>query len=203
MGVGNLDAQAQITFLSETREFYLAVYAPGEGGRRLQKVEGITNFDTTIRELSQGVSAEGNTLTYTQDVEYTTVDNASPLSVIRNPLNDQTLLDVYLNLLKASGEEAFDSLTAIDPSPPAGPGDDDDGDDGLSTGAIAGIAAGGAVLLAIGGYMLLRSRDADSHERLNGNENEPPVSFSAVQSEEVSTIDQRSTPAETGYGDQR
>ena len=208
VGVGTLDAAAQTLFMSVTKEFYEETVYGGGSRRRLQAVQGVSDFTTTVRYRDQEVVDDGNTVEYEQDIAYVSTTEATPFDVIRQPFNDAALSASYVEQLRTQGGAAFAGLTSVE-APAIKPRSDDD--DGLGTGAIAGIIVGAVVLLAVGIFLVMRSNQGGTHAQLNERDNAPPATFSALQSEEVSTMDDhgihRAGTGETGsildVGDQR
>ena len=188
-----MNAAAQTVFMSVTKDFYEeTAYNVDERRRRLrrlQAVQGVSDFTTTVRYRDQQVSDEGNIVTYEQDIAYLSTTEATPFDVIRQPFNDATLSSIYVEQLRSEGGDDFAGLTSVEAPAVAAPRDDDDDDDGLGTGAIVGIIVGAVALLAIGLFIVMRSNNNDGHAQLNDRDNSPPATFSALQSEEVSTMD--------------
>ena len=204
-----MNAAAQTVFMSVTKQFYEGSVYNDDGRRRLQAVQGVSDFATTVRYRGQEVGAEGNTVEYEQDIEYVSTTQATPLDVIRQPFNNATLSSIYVEQLRSQGGESFAGLSSVEAPVVVAPRSDDD--DGLGTGAIVGIIVGAVALCAIGLFIVMRSNNNDGHEQLNERENSPPATFSALQSEEVSTMDDhglnRAGTGESGsildVGDQR
>ena len=169
----------------------------------------MSDFSTTVRYVNQRETDQGVVVEYQQDLKYVSTTEARPLDVIRQPFEDDDLSAIYVNQLKASGSPEFADLESV--SPPESLEGDDDDDGGLSTGALVGIIVGAAAAVAIGIFLVMRSNRGGSHEQLNERDNSPPATFSALQSEEVSTMDDqgigRAGTGETGsildVGDQR
>lgn len=209
LGVGELNAPAQAIWTSVTRDFYLEIYnnrrrnllLRGGGGRQQRnlQVQGVSDLDTIVKYVDQGVTADGNTIIYDQEISYTSISEADVLDVIVEPFNDPDVVTAYVNDLKAADGVAFGGLTGVEAPNVQEPPDDDD--DGLSGAAIGGICAGGAVLLIAGGYFLMRGNGGGgTHERLPAS-NEPPATFSALQSEEVSTMEDPNLGRVAGSGE--
>ena len=212
--VGEFSVVDQSNFALATQEFYETIY-PKSGSsrrqrhlRRLQVVPGVTDLTTTIKYRGQNVAGNTNTITYDQDVTYTSVTAANVFSIIRGPFDDEALASQYTDLLQARGG-AFAEISDV--QQPVNQRNNDDDDGGLSGGAIGGIIAAGVVLFAVGVYLMVRSSGSRTHTRMSASGNEPPASFSVMQSEEVSTMDDanivRAGTGDTGsmmdHGDQR
>ena len=149
------------------------------------------------------------TLTYTQTLLYTPgSSDVTAEQVVETPFVSNERRVVYVGDLKSSGDDAFSTLANVSPVEfPVPPPDDD----GLSTGAIIGIAVGGGcafMLLLFGGYqMYSRSKSRTGYFSDVGEA--PPTSIRAG-GDEVSRLDEPSkmgvlTSDESlaGYGDQR
>jgi hypothetical protein len=162
------------------------------------------------------------TVTYQQDFEYIpTRDDVTVSSLATDPFANQNGRDAFLELLQEANAAVFGDVTstsqvALPELPDAAtqaPKDDDD-DDVLSTGAIIGIAVGGAVALAIIIYAVMvgtnSSSDKGGDYQASTAENPPAVLKVSVAGDEVSTLDGpagNTAPASgaslTEYGDQR
>jgi hypothetical protein len=127
---------------------------------------GVENMRTQIRLVSQRVTSTGLRLVYNQDLQWTEKGErqATPLSasdLVAMPYQYQPTNDVYIGILKTiKGFENVGSPfplpvipQAPTPSPTAAPTQAKSSDSSpLSTGAIIGIAVGGAVFLIIVAY---------------------------------------------------
>ena len=121
--------------------------------------------------------------------------------IITQPFATQTARDTFATLLRNSGDAAFaniDTVSAVTQDVPASEG-------GLSTGAIIGIAVGGAAgvaLLAGGGYWLSKRNQDGGYAKDVGDQ--PPSSLNLGGYDDVSTLQEptRDNRIST-YGDQR
>jgi hypothetical protein len=196
-------------------------------------VDGHSNFSTRLRFVSQSTPSTTTpvttTITYDQDLSYveeSTTDPISPEYLAVMPYQDVEANTELRSRLQNANMNVFRNLESEIPVPQVG---ETRGDGGLSTGAIAGIAVGGAIGLAILTLFVSRGFHKDDDDYDNGerrrqgnvwNDNDvlsheetdsrPPTSFNISQSDDVSTIQNpiRSSgglvsQSDAEYGDQR
>ena len=133
------------------------------------EAEGVTRFLRRFvgggRKLQSSSSVE---VTYTQSTKYRTKDSSADIyEIVESPLEQQADRDVYVKTLKDM--DGYEGLTDVSSVSVPGDGGDqvvDGGEesDGLSTGAIIGIACGGiAGAILLGGLIYVSTRsDKDS-----------------------------------------
>jgi len=206
VNVKELSATQLEVFFPDTlvREFTEAYYnGTASVRRRLQLNDDITSVETTVVNVKQDPQSDVNTLTYSQGVSYIPLTDNPPTAreVINGFFDDDESNRAFVAALKEDPDFAGmpDTVGITIPS-------SDSGDDGLSAGAIAGIAVGGAfgaLLLGYGGYKMMSGKDDGSYIQ---STSQPPNQFDLNESEDVSTMD----PAKMGeggsmaeYGDQR
>ena len=151
------------------------------------------------------------TLTYTQTLLFTPGNSdVTAEEVVEAPFLNDALRIVYVGNLQSSGDDAFSTLANVSPvgfpAPPP-----DSGDDGLSTGAIIGIAVGGGcalMLLLLGGYQMY-SRSQSRTEYFGEGGETTPASIRAG-GDDVIRLDEpikrgvrTSDQSLADYGDQR
>lgn len=119
-------------------------------------------------------------VTYTQSTKYRTQDSSLDIyEIVEGPLEQQADRDVYVKTLKdMNGYEGLTDVSSV-----TVPGDDGDRvvdgseqQDGLSTGAIIGIACGSvAAAILLGGLIFISSKsDKDSEAGDRGTSTQSP-----------------------------
>jgi hypothetical protein len=157
-------------------EKWFVAYFNEKEMRRLQQSRGLQFRVPSVRDMSSAFdvtsqnsqSAQGNTITYTQTLDYmATSDAKEPNDYALLPFVNTPYKQMLVETLR-SNINAFSTLTDI--STPVIPSETGGGDGGLSLGAIIGIAVGGAaglLLLAWGAYAMGSRRD-DRHPVSDG-----------------------------------
>jgi hypothetical protein len=169
-GVGELSNDDLRGVEIVTSSWYTEFFAERESARRrrnLQTTVAVKDMETTIEVTGQDASNGANTVTYTQKISYIALDGAlPPIQYITLPFrNDMANVDYGTSL--RLNMTAFERILLPIEEPTVGKAppeneDNDGGDDGLSAGAIAGIAIAGAVgagIVAIGGYRFMEGKD--------------------------------------------
>lgn len=214
--------------------WFVAYFNEKETRRRLQQSRSLQFRVPAVRDMSTAFdvtgqnsqSAEGNSITYTQTLDYEATSDAKEandyalLPFVNTPYK-QLLVETLRNNI-----DAFSSLTDI--STPVIPAETGGDDGGLSLGAIIGIAVGGAaglLLLAWCAYAMGSRRD-DRHPVSDGagysgsgdidDANMMPSTFQMSHGDDdiISTMDDPTVAklggtmsgeasALGGYGDQR
>lgn len=174
LGVANVNSL--ITFVSQD---------PPYTGRRL----------STLRKLEDG--DEELMITYDQTVAYE-ISPDSPMTeadIVTQPFMSDQSRAIYSDRLRETGDPAFENIQGTSQITQAG-----SEDSGLSTGAIIGIAVGGAAGLALlvgGGYYMFSKRGGGGYK--STGEDQPPQSLALGGGDDVSALHEPNKP----YGDQR
>jgi hypothetical protein len=219
-GVDPLDDTSSQVWQTAHADWYVNFY------KDQQPLFGIFNVDTTIAFVSQdpprtqrrGLSGSRNLqnqqlkLIYNQTISYenTSSTTLSTQGVITQALASDTARAGYTAQLKATDDNAFADITGVSgvsQGGQGGGGGEDDG--GLSTGAIVGIAVGGAAgLVLLGGALYMATHRGDGgYEKSAGDH--PPSSLQLGGGDDVSTLNdpgkssRRAADSLGGYGDQR
>lgn len=221
-GVTEMDATSVGIFEAVTKEWFQEFYNGDNRRRKLAFGDGLASvriMTTTITFLGQDpVAADPdanqplpvNTVRYKQEVNYfanAQAPTADQLVLI--PFEDSDGNARYVSDLRSFGDATFENVQ----SPIEVPVIDeiDSGSDGLSGGAIAGIAVGGAVALLAAGYVGFRAMGGSDRSASGyvDPDTRPPASFNVSASEDVSTMEDPNQKVASGdgslaeYGDQR
>ena len=196
------------TYVAHTKQFY-----------KSQTEFGVENLETTCTFKKQELTAsrrlaasirglqQSGTLkvTYDQSVTYMIAQSSAvtPSDVVLQPFASDTARGVFTDMLIATGDPAFAGLTSVSSVSQGQPDPSNDGG-GLSTGAIIGIACGGAAglaLLAYGGYRISQKDSGGTGYSTTGDDM-PPSSLRLTGRDDVSTLDNKGV-MDSRYGDQR
>lgn len=173
----------------------------------------MTNQAPVTRRLLWGRSLQSSggqvQLTYNQELSFTAQnDKVTSADVAAGPFDTSSRRTEYVVTLRNSGDDGLSKVVSAEEV--VVPETKSTSSSGLSTGAIAGIAVGGAIVLmllmwAISKWVLYRSNKLSGY--IGDVEDAPPTSIKTGP-DDVSTMDgyskvRSSRESLAGYGDQR
>ena len=152
------------------------IYTGQAGSEPIRRRNRRLNASSATRELQ----TNSLVVTYTQITTYRTDDpNLNIEEIVEMPLQTAVQRDRYVGTLKRNTNGGYDQLTGVsaitatDDIPVDAPdsgedGTEDAGGGGLNTGAIAGIAAGGAVVVVLAAGLVYYRARGGSGDNTNG-----------------------------------
>ena len=216
-----MSAEAVTAWEASTKEYIETFYSDPTNTKAVSAQDVTTDLTVTSlgppsRRFLMGrflqTSSDQVQVTYSQLLNFNpTVSKVDVEKVASYPFDSGSRLVEYLAVLQNSGNSALAKVTKVsEVTIPVTPNKGGGSSSALSTGAIIGIAVGGAVVLvilmcAISKWVLYRS---SKHSGYVGDvEDAPPTSIRAGQ-DDVSTMDgyskvRSSRESLAGYGDQR
>lgn len=215
VNAGRLDPSETNRWEEKTAEWFTDFFNQaqrrrGINSRNLQ-ADRVRNMSTAVIFISQNVATNGNIITYNQRLRYILEGgNLGPNEYVTLPFeNDEAnrayggmLRSEFVNMRSVSLPLQVPIISEVPPK--------DDGKDGLSLPIIAGIAAGGFVVIVVAAYFLFASGSKDGYQPTNSSG--PPAQFNISADEDISTIGEPNVAKRTevlpsllegGYGDQR
>lgn len=209
-GVDPLNDSSWMTYEETYMEFVTLFY-------RANPDYGVTNVEIKLEFVSQDPPLSSRRLgekrrlqdqlniVFNQAITYAITPNSSlsTAEVVTQPFAAQQSRDAFAQLLQNSGDAAFANIEGVSGLSQSNPAPAGDG--GLSTGAIIGIAVGGAAgaaLLIGGGYWLYKRNHSGGYAKDVGDQ--PPSSLNLGGGDDVSTLqDPARDHKMSTYGDQR
>jgi hypothetical protein len=220
-GVASLDTASTDVWETTTKTWFEEFYNGVIGRRHLvfgDGIDGVDTMETTVTYRDQeAVAADASanrefpqlTIIYDQEITYFATSVApTPREIIVVPFEDTDGNAMYAADLQTSNDPAF-ALVQSPIESPIIPGAGDD-DDGLSTGAIVGIAVAGGFVFLMAAFLGIRMMGSDDGEGYVDPDTRPPGQFNVAASDDVSAIDDAPAKAlgagdasVAEYGDQR
>ncbi|KAI2501471.1 hypothetical protein MHU86_12986 [Fragilaria crotonensis] len=217
VGITALNADSIAAWEKTTTEYIESFYddvsnARDVGASNVVTTISLTNQATVTRRLLWGRSLQSSggqvQLTYNQELSFTAQnDKVTSADVAAGPFDTSSRRTEYVVTLRNSGDEGLSKVVSAEEV--VVPETKSTSSSGLSTGAIAGIAVGGAIVLmllmwAISKWVLYRSNKLSGY--IGDVEDAPPTSIKTGP-DDVSTMDgyskvRSSRESLAGYGDQ-
>ena len=179
-GMPKLTDKSKSAFEEGTEAFYNDLYAPKTDRHLEIDASSLTFFETVVIVTGDEPDETGNTITYDQNVTFTTTSNVTAeekaaQDLLVSPLETDTSKDDYLNELKERDDDfatvskvSTPAVTVSDPEEKKKEPVEEPEDDGLSVGAIVGIVVAGVFGLCCGCatvFFCMKKENSDSLDK--------------------------------------